>query len=272
MNKICSQENKTSNGRIDIEGPSMEAQFAMYDKIPVNKVTTFRDALNGNWTVTSSPTFNADILFPNSSIGIRCDNYMYANGNPFNPSGTYSNSNVASYIVTYNGNVGGGTATFYGAALSTGANTSSGTITGNWSLSSGSRLNATYADLAERFASDRAYIPGTVVEIGGPAEVRQVETELSEKVFGVISTNAAYLMNSGAGSDATHPPVAVQGRVPVRVIGTVRKGDRLVSAGDGLARAGKRSEITAWNVIGRALENKQSDGIGMIEAIVKLNS
>ena len=79
-------------------------------------------------------------------------------------------------------------------------------------------------------------------------------------------------MNGGAGSDVTHPPVAVNGRVPVRVIGTVSKGDRLVSAGRGLARAAIRSEMTAFNVIGRALENKTSTGEGTVEAIVKLNS
>ena len=79
-------------------------------------------------------------------------------------------------------------------------------------------------------------------------------------------------MNEGAGSDATHPAVALQGRVPVRVIGTVRKGDRLVSAGAGLARAASREEITAFNVIGRALADKTTQQEGTIEAIVKLNS
>ena len=131
---------------------------------------------------------------------------------------------------------------------------------------------ALYADLAERFESDTAYEPGTVVELGGIAEVTKVGEELSENVFGVISTNAAYLMNAGAGSDQTHPPIAVSGRVPVRVIGKVQKGDRLVSAGNGLARSASRSEITPWNVIGRALTNKTSSGEGYVEAIVKLNS
>jgi hypothetical protein len=64
----------------------------------------------------------------------------------------------------------------------------------------------------------------------------------------------------------------VQGRVPVRVIGTVRKGDRLVSAGAGLARAANRAEITAFNVIGRSLETKTTADEGTVEAIVKLNS
>jgi len=66
--------------------------------------------------------------------------------------------------------------------------------------------------------------------------------------------------------------VALQGRVPVRVIGTVRKGDRLVSAGAGLARAANKTEITAFNVIGRSLETKTTTAEGTIEAIVKLNS
>lgn len=136
----------------------------------------------------------------------------------------------------------------------------------------GTAVHAQYADLAERFAADAEYAPGTVVEMGGEAEITQVSADLSEDVFGVISTNAAYLMNSRAGTNATHPPIAVQGRVPVRVIGQIRKGDRLVSAGNGLARAGKRSEITTWNVIGRALENKTTDEEGTIEAVVKLNS
>ena len=136
----------------------------------------------------------------------------------------------------------------------------------------GKAIQAQYADLAERFEADQPYEPGTVVELGGSAEITSAETDLSEKVFGVISTSAAYLMNSGAGSNESHPPVAVQGRVPVKVIGRISKGDRLVSAGNGMARAGARSEISTWNVIGRALEHKYDDGVGIIEAVVKLNS
>jgi hypothetical protein len=95
--------------------------------------------------------------------------------------------------------------------------------------------------------------------------------ELSEKVFGVISTRAAYLMNSGAGTDETHPPIAMTGRVPVRVTGMISKGDRLVSAGNGLARAAQPGEATAFNVIGRALESRTDIGEGTVEAIVTIN-
>jgi hypothetical protein len=129
---------------------------------------------------------------------------------------------------------------------------------------------AQYADVAERFAADDIYEAGTVVELGGPAEITCSRTELSDSVFGVISTRAAYLMNDGAGSDATHPPVAMTGRVPVRVIGQVAKGDRLVSAGNGLARSAKPGEATAFNVIGRALTAKNDTAEGTVEAIVTI--
>ena len=132
--------------------------------------------------------------------------------------------------------------------------------------------SAQYADLAERFAADAEYPAGTVVSMGGTAEVTACMTDASEDVFGVVSTNAAYLMNATAGDDATHPAIAVQGRVPVRVIGLINKGDRLVSAGNGLARAALKSELTAFNVIGRSLQTKTTEEEGMIEAVVQLNS
>jgi hypothetical protein len=130
--------------------------------------------------------------------------------------------------------------------------------------------SAQYADVAERFEADTLILPGTVVELGGAAEITSSMQELSENVFGVISTRAAYLMNSGAGSDQTHPPVAMTGRVPVRVRGPVRKGDRLVSAGNGLARSAQPGEATAFNVIGRALRDKLDFAEGMVESIVTI--
>jgi hypothetical protein len=77
-------------------------------------------------------------------------------------------------------------------------------------------------------------------------------------------------MNSGAGTDATHPPVAMTGRVPVRTIGIVHNGDRLVSAGNGLARSAVAGEATAFNVIGRALQDKLDTDVGTVEAIVTI--
>ena len=178
------------------------------------------------------------------------------------------------YSITSLGLGGSGGNTTFNANVVPGANVSYdlGSTTAWWNNIYGTAIHARYADVAERFEIDNPQPPGTVVEIGGIKEVTAVGEELSENILGVISTNAAYLMNSEAGTNITHPPIAVSGRVPVRVIGKVKKGDRLVSAGNGLARSGARTEISPWNVIGRALTSKTTDGEGIIEATVKLNS
>ena len=129
---------------------------------------------------------------------------------------------------------------------------------------------ALYADVAERFAADEIYEPGTVVELGGSAEITRVQADASDRVFGVISTRPAFTMNGGAGDNDTHPPVAMTGRVPVMVTGVVNKGDRLISAGDGIARAAQPGEATAFNVIGRALSGKTTADLGTVEAIVTI--
>jgi hypothetical protein len=233
--------------------------------------------LTGTWTVNGSASGNALILNGNLYIsnssgsniyGIKTDKYMYANGDVISFAGTYANANVAAYLPVYGGNIL--TVQTTATVLTTGANTTPGNITGNWTLTTGSRLQATYADLAERFEADDVYDAGTVVEIGGTREITAVKYELSEDVFGVISDTAAYLMNSGAGTDQSHPPVAVSGRVEVKVVGIVKKGQRLVSAGNGIARAARNEEVTAFNTIGRALADKLTDDIGTVEAIVMI--
>lgn len=144
------------------------------------------------------------------------------------------------------------------------------TIYGANGTVAGNQVNANYADVAERFAADEILEAGTVVALGGDKEITRVADELSDSVFGVISTRAAYLMNSQAGPDETHPPVAMTGRVPVKVVGVINKGDRLVSAGNGVARAARAGEATAFNVIGRSLDSKTDPGQGMVEAIVTI--
>jgi len=204
-----------------------------------------------------------------SPLGIRTDGYYYANGANINFGGTYSNANVQALLPVYNGAILATTIT--ATALTTGANTTAGTMTGNFTLTAGSRLQSTYADLAERFEADAFYDAGTVVEMGGDKEITAVQYELSEDVFGVVSTTAGYLMNAMAGDDDTHPAIAVGGRVQVKVTGKVKKGQRLVSAGNGMARAAQYGEATAFNTIGRSLEDKTTDEIGAVEAFVKIN-
>jgi hypothetical protein len=234
--------------------------------------------LTGTWTANGGSAGNTIIVTNGNLVavtGIKTDNYYYANGSPFNPTGTYNNGNVFDYltgsnaIVQFSGNIAPGRVTTQ--VITAGANTTAGNITGNWTLTAGSRFNATYADLAERFEADAYYDAGTVVEMGGDKEITAVQYELSEDVFGVVSDTAAYLMNAGAGDDNTHPPIAVGGRVKVKVDGIVKKGQRLVSAGNGIARAAKSGEATAFNIIGRALENKTTTGTGVVEAFVKIN-
>jgi hypothetical protein len=175
---------------------------------------------------------------------------------------------VANSDVTIRNQTSGGNL-YFGVNVA-GNTTPTLTMFGSNGAISGNQINANYADVAERFEADEVLLPGTVVELGGSAEITQVNTDLSENVFGVISTRAAYLMNSSAGSDATHPPVAMTGRVPVNVVGQVFKGDRLVSAGNGQARSAQIGEATAFNVIGRALRDKLDTGSGTVEAIVTI--
>jgi hypothetical protein len=124
--------------------------------------------------------------------------------------------------------------------------------------------SALYADLAEKYIADAEYTPGTVVIFGGDKEVTVSSTDADRAVAGVVSTNPSYIMN--AGLEAEHvATVALTGRVPCRVTGTVRKGDLMVSAGYGQARAEQDPRV--GTVIGKALENHEGTE-GVIEVVV----
>lgn len=147
--------------------------------------------------------------------------------------------------------------------LTTGANTNVGTITGNWSLSTGSQLRATYADLAEYYVADQHYESGTVLAFGGDKEVTIAE-DATARVAGIVSTNPAYVLNTSCEGEHT-VVLALQGRVPCKVRGLIQKGDMMVSGGNGFARASLSPHM--GTVIGKALEN--FDGIeGIIEVAV----
>lgn len=134
--------------------------------------------------------------------------------------------------------------------------------------------SAQYADVAERFEADAPMTAGAVVEVGGAAEITETTTDLSDRVFGVISDQPAYAMNAGAGNNESHPFVAMTGRTPVRVTGAVSKGDRLVtSTVKGCARAVATGEsISPFNVIGRALESSTDEGIKLVNCAVRTNN
>jgi hypothetical protein len=123
---------------------------------------------------------------------------------------------------------------------------------------------ALYADLAEIYSADAEYSPGTVVSFGGNQEVTRSIVEGDNRVAGVISENPSYLMNSGL--EAEHrAAVALTGRVPTLVIGPVAKGDMMISAGNGWARACATPAM--GTVIGKALKNFDGDS-GIIEIVV----
>lgn len=130
----------------------------------------------------------------------------------------------------------------------------------------GTAVQARYADLAERYEIDAPAEAGTLVMFGGIKEITLANN--IQAVFGVISSNPAYIMNHGAGegNDETHPAVALHGRVPVRVFGTVNKFDYIGlhpnMNGVGIVTADKTIAV------GRALESSDVEGIKPIECYV----
>jgi hypothetical protein len=128
--------------------------------------------------------------------------------------------------------------------------------------------SAMYADLAERYEADCATQVGDVVILGGKAEITKCEEELSDAVFGVISESPAFLMNSQAGNNDSHPMVALKGRVMVKLQGTGRAGDRVVSAGNGEARIADLEECTAFNTLGRLIKDKYNEETALTECVI----
>jgi len=262
---------------------SQDATFTPQTAIPGFPTVKPGITLASVLTTGQVPLFNGTATNSQSLSGLFANSFMRTDANT-STTGTIS-------ILNNNGLKIGANSTFVLSTVGTQTTYTNNALNGNVSfninkagvvnsalfidgstgiVSSQFGIHANYADVAERFEADTEYAPGTVVELGGTAEITKSNTELSESVFGVISTNAAYLMNNGAGNNLTHPPVAMTGRVPVQVTGIVNKGDRLVSAGNGMARAAKAGEATAFNVIGRSLVDKLDSDLGFVEAIVTI--
>jgi hypothetical protein len=128
--------------------------------------------------------------------------------------------------------------------------------------------SALYADLAENYVADANYTPGTVLEFGGDKEVTQTTSNHRTQVAGIASTNPSYLMNAGISGDKV-VAVALTGRVPCYVIGNIVKGDRLVSSDTfGVATALDMTQYQPGCIIGKAMENYNSQEIGIIEVAV----
>jgi len=117
--------------------------------------------------------------------------------------------------------------------------------------------------LAEKYTTDAAYKPGTVLVFGGDKEVTVTTQTMDRRVAGVVSTNPAYSMNN----EIEGVLIALQGRVPCKVIGTIKKGDMLITSGiEGVATSSDDPKL--GSVIGKALENYDSQSIGVIEVAI----
>jgi hypothetical protein len=136
-------------------------------------------------------------------------------------------------------------------------------------LFQGTATSALFADLAEKYLADAEYEVGTVVAVGGEAEV--TACALGDRAFGAVSANPAYMMNAGL-VGGTY--IALKGRVPVKVIGPVKKGDTLIAADNGCCAEAK-SLLRGMTVRGTfpdtfavALETNDDANIKLVEAII----
>ena len=150
------------------------------------------------------------------------------------------------------------TAKLTAAAYSIAARDAGGNITAT--LFDGTATAARYADLAEKYLADKEYEPGTVVTVGGEKEV--TATEVNCLAIGIVSTNPAFMMNKDLEGGIY---IALKGRVPCKVYGAVKKGDRLVSGPGGTAMAAHGNFANAFAV---ALESTSGTEGNIIEVLV----
>jgi hypothetical protein len=180
--------------------------------------------------------------------------------------------NKVSAILTSSQSFTGSLYTFGNVSPSANITYNLGSTTARWLNVWGNTLNGTastaqYADLAEKYLSDADYEVGTVVIIGGKAEVTQSGISHDNSVLGVVSGKPAYLMNS----ESTGATIALTGRVPCRVKGPVRKGDVLVTSNiAGRAETLDPDKFMPGCILGKALEGTEKD-LDIIEIVVGIH-
>jgi hypothetical protein len=261
-------------------------------------------SITGDLTVTGNATLSGNILGDRIQNGTSLIDIQSASGNANITIGATANvavfASTGAFItglISASGNVTGGNLLTGGLISSTGTITSAANITGgNLTVSTGTvtvgnivnangnavgnigstsnyfdtifgkATTAQYADLAENYLADAAYAPGTVLDFDGTQEVTLSTHDSSKRVAGVVSTSPAHLMNSTL-NGAHVTAVALAGRVPTQVTGEIAKGDLMVSAGNGRARA--ETNPAVGTVIGKALENFDG-GEGTIEIVISM--
>jgi len=180
---------------------------------------------------------------------VSASGFFYANGTPF-VSSNYGNIQVTANMASFVGNI----------IPSANLTYNLGSSTSWWNNIYGTAIHAQYADLAENYLTDQVYEPGTVVVVGGDAEVTACTEQGQDNVIGAISTDPAYLMNGAAGGQ----PIALKGRIPLKVFGPIVKGQRL-----GTSHETGHAEYAAGRYsFAIALETDISLGSKIIEAII----
>ena len=226
----------------------------------------------------------AEITVDTTSVSLRVHDGVTAGGAIIvntTASQALTNKSYAGTLVSVTGNVTGGNVTTAGiltvnsGAAATAIVNGAGNAVGNIG-SSGTYFNrlfaqattALYADLAEMYSSDVTYPPGTVLIFGGSQEVTISSHGHDNRVAGVVSTHPAHVMNSGQTGDHVLA-VALAGRVPVNVIGSIQRGDCVVtSSTPGVAEAMDIARYQPGVVIGKALQAYSGNGVGTIEVVV----
>ena len=228
-------------------------------KLQGTLTTVSQTAITGVGTLTAGAIGSGFTAIPNSALANNTISGVALGG-------TLATLTIGTYLTgtSYNGSTGVTIAT-NATNLNTASTIVARDASGNFVAGTITAIatNANYADLAENYQADAEYAPGTVVHFGGEFEVTACDTDGCTSVAGVVSTNPAHLMNTGL-EGANVVALALTGRVPCLVQGTVRKGDMMVSAGNGRARAEANPKV--GSVIGQALAS--SEGAAVIEVVV----
>jgi hypothetical protein len=267
----------TSNAKVSTTNGNITMSVAGTSNVVV--VASTGVSITGDLSVTGNATLSGNILGDRVQNGTTSFDIQTQNGNANISVGGFSN---VALFTTAGANISGtldvtGNITGGNLSVSTGNITVGGIVNANangvgnigsattyFNTVFAKATSAQYADLAEMYEADQIIEPGTVVCFGGANEVTMCAEDACRRVAGVVSTNPSYLMNSGQTGDYV-VAIALQGRVPVKVTGTVRKGDMMVATTNGRARAEANPQVGA--VIGKALADFDGQD-GVIEVVV----
>ena len=258
------------NVSINVNGIAPIALFTPFGQSVTGFFSATGNVIGGNLTTSGITSATGNVTGGNLTTG----GLITATGNITTSSnlvttGTTINSGVSTTGNITGGNLSVGTGTITsGNIVNSNANGvgNIGSSTTYFNTVFAKATSAQYADLAEKYVADAEYGPGTVVIFGGTAEVTVTTEFADERVAGAISTDPAYLMNS-AGNGL---PVALRGRIPVKVIGPVHKGDLLVTAGanPGYAVSIGRSTEYPISVFAKSIETNTDEGVKVIAAVI----